>query len=409
MPITPHSNDPRDNLGDYVIGADGKPIVDRYGRPVLKRPAPAPQHTTPQHNRPKQYMPSEEPQATEYQPAEYQPRRVPDLGERRYQPKQPRPKQPRPQKPRPNQQRPNKQRPRTPRIGCGCGSLIAVLVTLVIVVTLFADAKLNRVDAMPDDHVKNTAGTNWLIVGSDSRQGLSQEEVDRLGTGGDLGQGRTDTIMLLHIPNAGTATLVSIPRDSYVEIPGYGYDKINAAFAFGGPELLATTVEQNTGLRVDHYAEIGMGGLAGMVDVVGGVEICVEEAIQDPLANLDVQAGCQKMDGPTALGYVRTRATAQGDLDRVARQRQFLGALMDRVLSPGVMLNPFRAIALATRGPGLFIVDKHDHVWHLARVALAMRGVQTETVPIGGFQDTEVGSVVLWDEAQADALFARLR
>ncbi len=109
------------------------------------------------------------------------------------------------------------------------------------------------------------AGTTWLLVGSDSREGLTPEQQAELTTGGDLGNGRTDTILVVHIPALGSdapTTMVSIPRDSYVDIPGYGKDKINAAFAEGGAPLLAQTVEQATGLRLDHYAEVGFGGFA---------------------------------------------------------------------------------------------------------------------------------------------------
>ena len=292
----------------------------------------------------------------------------------------------------------------------GCGAVLLLVIALLLASVLFADARLNRIDAMPEQQIRGTSGTNWLLVGSDSRTGLSEKDVERLGTGGDLGTVRTDTIMLMHLPMRGKPTLVSIPRDSYVAVPGYGYDKINAAFAIGGPELLVETVEQNTGLRVDRYAEIGMGGLAGVVDAAGGVEICVAEPIDDPLANINLQPGCQTMDGATALGYVRTRATAQGDLDRVARQREFMTTLVERVLSPGVLLNPFRMARLLWVSPALLTVDSGDHVWNLARIVLALRGgLETETVPIGGFTDTEVGNVVLWDDAEAEALFARLR
>lgn len=274
----------------------------------------------------------------------------------------------------------------------------------------WTDSRLSRTDALPVGSSSSGSGTNWLLVGSDSRAGLSEEEIAELGTGGDLGVGRTDTIMLLHIPTTGSARLVSLPRDSYVEIPGYGMNKINAAFTFGGPQLLTETVELNTGLRVDHYAEIGMGGLASIVNSVSGIEMCVDEPIRDPLANLDIQAGCQEFDGATALGYVRTRATAMGDLDRVERQREFFAALLDKVTAPGTLANPFRVIPLISDTASTFTVGENDHVWHLVRVALAMRsGVSTETVPFAGFADYAVGNVVLWDPEGAEALWSSMR
>ena len=290
------------------------------------------------------------------------------------------------------------------------GWLVAIVLVLALSLTVWADAQLNRVQALPEQRVANTAGTNWLLVGSDSRQGMSEEDIERLGTGGDIGVGRTDTIMLLHIPNGGQARLVSLPRDSYVTIPGYGDDKINAAFTYGGPQLLTATVENATGLRIDHYAEIGMGGLANVVDAVGGVELCPAEPINDPLARLDIQAGCQTMDGPTALGYVRTRATPMGDLDRVDRQREFFAALIDEATAPNTLLNPLEFFPLVTSTANSFTVGRGDHVWNLARVGLAMRsGVQTETVPVGGFADTAVGNVVLWEPGATAALWESMR
>src|SRR4029079_13832322 len=135
-------------------------------------------------------------------------------------------------------------------------------------------------------------------------------------------------------------TMVSIPRDSYVSIPGYGEDKINAAFSVGGASLLAQTVEEATGIRLDHYAEIGFDGFADMVDAVGGVTMCPPEPISDPLAGLDSPAGCQDLDGRNALGYVRTRSTPRADLDRMVNQREFMSTLMQRAASPGVLANP---------------------------------------------------------------------
>ena len=429
MSTTPHSNDPRDNAGEFVLGKDGKPLVDRYGRPIRRRTTasrrdPATRHPdefTRVEPRARRVSQRVEPGHTVYEPpAAYEPRRAPEHPRSR--PAQQRPAQQRPA-PRQAQQRPapeefplqvSKRRRRGPKVRRkvklpGCGAVLALVIALLIGSVLIADARLNRTAAMPEQQISGTSGTNWLLVGSDSRTGLSEKDVERLGTGGDLGTVRTDTIMLMHLPLRGKPTLVSIPRDSYVPVPGYGYDKINAAFSIGGPQLLVETVEHNTGLHVDRYAEIGMGGLAGVVDAAGGVEICVAEPIDDPLANINLQPGCQQMDGPTALGYVRTRATAQGDLDRVARQREFMTTLVTRLLSPSVYLNPFRMARLLWVTPSLLTVNSDDHAWNLARIFIALRGgLETETVPIGGFTDTEVGNVVLWDDAEAEALFESL-
>lgn len=298
-----------------------------------------------------------------------------------------------------------------PKFGCvGClGWPLAVLIVLLLVIAFWADAQLTRVASEPEQPIGSTKGTNWLLVGSDSRVGLSEEDIARLGTGGDIGTGRTDAIMLLHLEGT-SAQLISIPRDSYVDVPGFGQDKINAAFTYGGPQLLTHTVEANTGVSIDHYAEVGMGGLANIVDAIGGVELCPSEPIDDPLANLNVGAGCQEMDGANALGYVRTRATAMGDLDRVERQREFFSALMHEATNPSTLLNPFDVFPMISSVSKSFTVGESDHVWHLARLALSMgTGVETKTVPVGGFADTDVGNVVLWDEIEAENLWNSLR
>lgn len=276
------------------------------------------------------------------------------------------------------------------------------------------DSSLTRIPALADypERPAAGAGTTWLLVGSDSRQNLTPEQQAELATGGDVGNGRTDTILLVHIPAIGSSTkttMVSIPRDSYVEIPGYGSDKINAAFSAGGAPLLAQTVEQATGLRLDHYAEIGFDGFAVMVEAVGGVTVCPGEPISDPLAGIDLPAGCQKLDGRNALGYVRSRATPRADLDRMVNQRAFMSALLHRATSPSVLLNPLRWYPMAHAAGGAVSVNEGDHIWDLARLAWSLHGdVTTTTVPIGEFTGSDSGSVVVWNSDVADELFSAL-
>ncbi|WP_164478417.1 LCP family protein [Mycolicibacterium stellerae] len=285
----------------------------------------------------------------------------------------------------------------------------------VVGTAFWIDTKLHRIPALADyaDRPAEGKGTTWLLVGSDSRQGLTPEQQAELGTGGDIGNGHTDTIMLVHLPAPWSdtpTTMVSIPRDSYVEIPDYGTDKINASFAFGGAPLLAQTVEQATGVRLDHYAEVEFDGFARLVDAVGGVTMCPTEPISDPLAGIDLPAGCQKLDGRNALGYVRTRATPRADLDRMVNQRQFMSTLMHRAASPTVWLNPLRWYPMANAAADSLTVDSAAHVWDLARLAWALRGdITTTTVPIGEFTGSDSGSVVVWNSDIADQLFAALR
>jgi LCP family protein required for cell wall assembly len=284
----------------------------------------------------------------------------------------------------------------------------------VIAGALWFDNKLHRQPVLADysDRPGTGQGTNWLIVGSDSRQGLSAEQQQDLATGGDTGNGRTDTILLVHLPGIGSdtkTTMVSIPRDSYVPIPGHGKDKINAAFAIGGAQLLVQTVEQATGLRLDHYAEVGFGGFAALVDALGGVTVCAKTSFDDPLAGIDLSAGCHTLDGRNALGYVRSRDTPRADLDRMVNQRQFVAALLQRAASPAVWVNPWRWYAVPRAAADALTVDQGDHVWDLVRLGWALHGSTiTMTVPIGQFTSGDAGSVVVWNHGEAARLFESL-
>ena len=248
--------------------------------------------------------------------------------------------------------------------------------------------------------------TDWLITGSTGALTTLQE--DQLHAGHDVDD-LSDTIMLLHIPgNGGPPVLVSIPRDSYVPIPGHGQNKINAAFASGGPQLLAQTVETVTGLRISHYVALGYTGLVSVVNAVGGVRMCLPGPMADPKAGLSLSAGCQTLTGTQALGYVRTRQVALGDLQRVQDQRVLVKALVSKVTSPGTLVNPLATIPAAIGSVDALTVDQGTHLYQLAQVAFALRSPQATTVPFGGFEDTAVGSVVLWDQAKAQQLVSDL-
>ncbi|MFD9678563.1 LCP family protein [Rhodococcus sp. NPDC059969] len=394
---------------------EGPTVIRRDGRPPQQNPAnqawsQAPQQA-PQQPRLEDWAPTQRPQPFQDDPRRQGGQRQDPQRQAKYAPAPPRRTPPnappRPPEP-PKQRRPRKRRSWGKRIGI---TLLVLLLALAGAL-YYVDSSLNRIDALPDyaGRVADTPGTNWLIVGSDSREGLTPEQEQALATGGDTGPKRTDTVILVHVPKSGKTTMVSIPRDSYVPIPGYGSDKINAAFAFGGAPLLVQTVEEATGLRIDHYAEIGFSGFAGIVDAVGGVNVCLAQPIDDPLAGINLPAGCQDLKGSDALGFVRTRATALADLDRMNNQRQFMSALLSKATSPTTFLNPFRLWPLVSDTAKSLQVDKSDHIWNLASLAWALRGgMTTTTVPVAGFEDVDgSGNVLLWDKARASQFFDAL-
>ena len=299
-------------------------------------------------------------------------------------------------------------------------AVVAALIALVLVATVgmyyYVNSKLTHSDVLVDYTGRPAAGagTNWLITGSDSRQGLTRKQERQLATGklSAIGGHRSDTILILHIPsNGGKPVLLSIPRDSYVKIPGYGMNKINAAYDLGGPKLLAETVQNATGLYINHYMGIGFGGFVGVVDAVGGVRMCLPGPMVDPKAGLNLKAGCQTLDGAQALGYVRTRNFAVSDLQREQDQRLFLKALLSKMTSTGTLLNPFASIPAATGAAGALTVSDGTSVMDLWHAAFALRGPETTTVPIAtaAYQTSNAGVAVLWDRAQATRLFNALK
>jgi LCP family protein required for cell wall assembly len=293
--------------------------------------------------------------------------------------------------------------------------LLVLALLWLIGVPAYAWSKVARLDADPGgERPANQPGQTFLLVGSDSREGLTAEERKRLGTGSTDGR-RTDTIMIVYVPLGGKPALISVPRDSFVPIPGKGRNKINAAYAFGGPELLVRTVEANTGLRVDSYVEIGFGGFVNIIDALGGIEMCLPKAIKDRDSHLDLPKGCQNLDGTTALGYVRMRkADPRGDLGRVERQREMLAAVAKKAASPATVVNPVRYWNLSNASTQAVTLDEDTSLFGFTRLALAMRRVSngngyTLTVPTSDDSaSTSAGSAVLWDNDRAKALFADL-
>ncbi|MFB7291830.1 LCP family protein [Actinacidiphila glaucinigra] len=305
---------------------------------------------------------------------------------------------------------------------------LAVVVAAWSIGTYFwADGKVRReVDlGTVIDRPETGEGTNYLIVGSDSREGLSSEQKKKLHTGSAEGK-RTDSMMILHVGDNGNS-LISLPRDSYVTIPEFkgsesgktfpsrGQNKLNAAYSIDGPTLLVRTVEYNTGLHIDHYAEIGFAGFAGLVDAVGGVELDIPRNIDDKNSGLHIQKGKQTLNGDEALAFVRQRyQEAEGDLGRTKNQQKFLSALASQTATPGTVLNPFKLYPTMGAGLDTLIVDKDMSLWDLASMFWAMKGVSggdgvSMNMPTSGSIGTNVGSALKWDMPKVKQLVSELK
>ena len=294
---------------------------------------------------------------------------------------------------------------------------IAVLLSLAIVGSVatyfYLDSKLTRKNILVSHQGRPVAGSgsNWLITGSDSRQGLTRAQEIKFHTGRHISGKRSDTIMVLHMPSGGgRPVLISLPRDSYVPIPGHGYDKINAAYAYGGPKLLAETVQNATGLRIDHYMGIGFGGFVHVVNAIGGVRLCLKRPLVDPASGLHLHKGCQTVSGGQALAFVRDRHSyLTQDLQRIQDQRLFLSSLLRKLTSTGVLINPFASLPAASGVAGSLTVDKGTHLLQLLKVAFALRNPITTTVPIsGGFITSSGQDALRWNRSEALTLFRDL-
>ncbi|HEX6132181.1 MAG TPA: LCP family protein [Actinomycetota bacterium] len=279
---------------------------------------------------------------------------------------------------------------------------------------------------VPDTSRCAEEACNYLILGSDSREGLTPEEQERYGTDDDIGgENRADTIMLVHLdPDLEKAIILSFPRDLWVEVPGHGWDKINAGFEGGlrggGPQMMARTVANLTGLRIDHVLYVDLAGFQGIVDTLGGVDMCIPGynadpgtgRIQDPLTGLDIAPGCQRLDGQQALAYVRTRhlrCDTIPDFARIGRQQQFLRAVINQMLQPEQLL---RAPTLIEPILANMSRDGRFEVGDLIYLVGELRGLSTgaaEFRSVPGYGGVQGGLSVVMMDPSANEIFDAIR
>jgi len=294
--------------------------------------------------------------------------------------------------------------------------------------------QISRIDvfsSLKDRPEKTSRALNYLVVGSDTREGLTKAQIKalRVGSTAVAAGGRSDTMLLVHISKARDAAfIVSIPRDTLVTIPAHRSQdgtrdiparpgKINAAFAFGGAPLLIQTIEDKTNLKIDHYVEVSFAGFTGVVDALGGIEVCSKVAINDPRSHLVMAAGTHLLDGIEALKYVRTRDfDGRGDIGRMERQQQFVGAVLHKATSSGVLLNPIKLTRFYNATISTVKMDSSVNKNDLLTLAKQMRNlssssVRTLTVPLSDPNGSYpgVGSVVIWDEELSTDLWTRIR
>lgn len=269
------------------------------------------------------------------------------------------------------------------------------------------DSNVRRGGLLPDDQGRPEPGAgssrNILLLGSDSL-------TDQLRDGA-----RADVIQLVHVADdRSSMQVVHFPRDLYVDIPGHGKNKINAAYAYGGAPLLVKTLEQLLGVRIDHVAVTGFAGFKELTDTVGGVDVRVEQASTS--GGVRFTPGVMHMDGETALAFVRERKQLrEGDLDRGRRQQAWMKALLEKSASTGTLSNPARLAAMIGDTTRNLVVDESFTTGRIRELAWSLRGVRGSdvsfiTAPITGFDTVKgAGSVDVVDQAGIRRLGQALR
>jgi len=295
----------------------------------------------------------------------------------------------------------------------GAMSVVTLLVSgIAWMATGYLSSSLRRLDA-------GTSGTpvsgpvNILLAGVDSRGGLTRQQQLGLHVGSVTGA-NSDTMMVIHIPaDRQSMQVVSLPRDSWVSIPGYGMNKINAAYGLGGPRLMVSTVEQATGLDINDYVEVSFEGFVRVINTLGGVNVCLPFAVDDSESGLHLSAGPHHVNGVTALKFARDRHSfATSDLARIADQQQILASLYAQATASGVLADPVRLRQVVSSITAAVTVDQGLNVTELANELREVKPgrVAFTTVPIASadYQTPTGESAVLWDQAEAVTLFQRL-
>jgi LCP family protein required for cell wall assembly len=272
---------------------------------------------------------------------------------------------------------------------------------------------LARIDA-------GTTGTtdsgplNILLAGVDQRSGLTRRQ-ERLLHVGRVSSKNSDTMMLVHIAaNHRQVEVISLPRDSWVRIPGHGMNKINAAFGLGGPPLMVKTVERATGLTINDFVEVNFLGFVKIINALGGVDVCLPFAVDDPYSGLHLSAGRHHVNGVRALQFARDRHSfALSDLARIADQQQLISSVIAEAASSGTLANPAKFESFLSAATAAVKVDRQFNIVALADQLRYVRpgDVSFITVPLSNTNYlTPTGeSAVRWNASAARALFARIR
>jgi LCP family protein required for cell wall assembly len=245
---------------------------------------------------------------------------------------------------------------------------------------------------------------NFLLAGLDSEDSAGSFE---------QGEARTDAVMILHFNESrDEAYLISIPRDTWVPIPGHDENKINAAYSFGGPPLYVQTVEELTGLRMDHLAVIDWSGFRDLTDALGGVELTFDERVVTSDGST-YEPGTHTLSGKEALQYVRERkGLPAGDFDRVKRQQNYLRALLRQLQAGEILTDPGRLAEVAGSIADAAKVDDKLSATDLVGLALSLRSTENLTfltVPTNGTGWAGEASIVVYDREGADELWAAVR